>query len=115
VTLHTATDPQGNLYVSNAVTKTVTKYRPNGVPLGLVAHSSLKNPQAIGVSADGTVYLIDSGHLLVLHAHPSATPLPPIPVFVPPAPVVLPVTQPAVPAPTPTYRRFGYRRYGYRR
>jgi hypothetical protein len=114
VTLHTATDPQGNLYVSNAVTKTVTKYRPNGVPLGLVAHSTLKNPQAVGASADGTVYLIDSGHLLVLHAYPSATPLPSIPVVVPPAPAALPATHPAVPVPLSS-RRSGYRHYGYRR
>jgi len=118
-TLHTATDSQGDLYVSNAVTKTVTKYSSNGAPLGLAAHLSLKNPQAIGVAGDGTIYLVDSGRLLVLHAHPSTTPLPPIPVFVPPpAPVVLPVTQPVVPAPPPVYRRsygHGYRHYGYYR
>ncbi len=112
-TLHTATDPQGDLYVSNAVAKTVTKYRSNGDPLGLVAHSALKNPQAVGAAADGTVYVIDGGHLLVLHAHPSTTPLPPIPVFVPPAPVVpIPTAVTAPPAP---YQRYGYRHYGYYR
>ena len=111
-TLHTATDPQGDLYVSNAVAKTVTKYRSNGDPLGLIAHSSLKNPQAVGAAADGTVYVIDGGRLLVLHAHSSATPLPPIPVFVPP-PAVPPT---AVVKPTaPVYPHFGYRHYGYYR
>ena len=113
-TLHTATDPQGDLYVSNAVTKTVTKYRANGTPLGLVAHSSLKNPQAVGAAGDGTVYLVDSGRLLVLHAHPSATPLPPIPVFVPPAPVPAPVPA-AVAAPPTPYQHRGYRHYGHSR
>ena len=122
VTLHMATDPQGNLYVSNAVTKTVTKYRPNGVPLGLVAHLSLKNPQAIGAASDGTIYLIDAGRLEVLRAHPSSTPLPPIPAPAPPKPAALPpvATVPA-PAPVPAatyghgYRHYGYRHYGYRR
>lgn len=108
VTLHTATDPQGNLYVSNAVTKTVTKYRANGEVLGLIAHSSLKNPQAIGAAPDGTLYLIDSGRLLSFSAHPSGTPLPPIPVFIPPKPTV--IAAPPVP-PTAPPRRVYRRRY----
>ena len=110
VTLHTATDPQGNLYVSNAVTKTVTKYRANGEPLGLIARSSLKNPQAIGAAPDGTLYLVDSGRLLAFEAHPSGTPLPPIPVIVPPKPAALPLTQPVPPAAPPTRDRRRYRR-----
>ena len=111
VTLHTATDPQGNLYVSNAVTKTVTKYRANGEPLGLISHLSLKNPQALGAAPDGTLYLVDSGRLLVFHARPSGTPLPPIPIIVPPKPVVLAVPPPAAPVAPP---RYVYRRR-YRR
>lgn len=110
VTLHTATDPQGNLYVSNAVTKTVTKYRANGEPLGLIARSALKNPQAIGTAPDGTLYLIDSGRLMAFQAHPSSTPLPPIPVIVPPKPAVLPVTPPAPLAAPPRFYRRRYRR-----
>ena len=121
-TLHTATDPQGNLYVSDAVAKTVTKYSANGEALGLIAHLSLKNPQAIGAAPDGTVYLIDAERLKVFHAHPSIKPLPPIPK---PAPKVVPV----VPAPTPVaatpapntfgssghhFRHYGYHHYGYR-
>jgi len=113
ITLHTATDPQGNLYVSNAIAKTLTKYKPNGVPLGLIARSSLTNPQSVAVAADGTLYLIDAERLKVFRAHPSTTSLPPIPVPAAPKPVV---TAPAkVPIPVPTtgrrYRR-GYRRYG---
>lgn len=116
VTLHTATDPQGNLYVSNAVTKTVTKYRANGEPLGLIAHLSLKNPQAIGAAPDGTLYLIDSERLLAFPAHPSGTPLPPIPVIVPPKPAVLAMPHPVPPAAPPVrVYRHGYRHYGYRR
>lgn len=118
VTLHTATDPQGNLYVSDAIAKTVTKYKPNGEPLGLVARSSLTNPQAIGVAADGTIYLIDAERLKVFKAHPSPTPLPPIPVPAPPQPAALvaPLAVPPVSA-APTGRRFrrGYRHSGYRR
>lgn len=123
VTLHTATDPQGDLYVSDAVAKTITKYSPNGEALGLVAHSTLKNPQAIGVAADGTVYLIDAERLNVLQAHPSSTPLPaipkPAPKLVLPVPV-LPAVPPAEAVPVPPsgrhFRHYGtgYRHYGYR-
>ena len=118
VTLHTATDLQGNLYVSNAVTKTLTKYRANGAPLGLIARSSLKNPQALGVAPDGTVYLVDGERLLSFQAYPSGTPLPPIPVPAPPKPVAVPVPVAAalpVPAVTHGFRHYGYRHYGYRR
>ncbi len=118
VTLHTATDSLGDFYVSNAVTKTVTKYRANGEPLGLISHLSLKNPQALGAAPDGTLYLVDSERLLVFHAHPSDAPLPPIPVIVPPKPAVLPVPPPAAPAAPPRYYRpfrHSFRRYGYRR
>ena len=117
--LHTATDPQGNLYVSDGAAKTITKYRPNGAALGLVAHLGLQNPQAIGAASDGTLYVIDSGRLEALYAHPSDKPLPLIPVPAPPKPVVLPVTQPPVPAMVTGsghgYRHYGYQHYGYRR
>ncbi len=116
VTLHTATDPQGNLYVSDAVARTITKYQANGIPLGLVAHLSLINPQAIGAGPDGTVYVVDAERLKVLRAHPSTTPLPPIPVPRPPAVPVKPAAAPAAPVapvPLPPVRRF--RHYGYRR
>ena len=111
VTLHTATDPQGNLYVSDAIAKTLTKYQPNGVPLGLIARSSLSNPQSVAVAADGTLYLIDAERLKVFRAHPSTVPLPPIPV--PAAPAAAPAATPAA-VPAPTGRRFrrGYRHYG---
>lgn len=121
VTVHTATDPQGNLYVADAVAKTLTKYRPNGVALGLVAHSTLSNPQSLGVAADGTIYLIDAERLKVFHAHPSTTPLPPIPK---PAPKPVPAVPAQPPAPVPAaapaaysgrhYRHYGYHHYGYR-
>ncbi len=116
VTLHTATDPQGNLYVSDAVARTITKYQPNGVPLGLIAHLSLTNPQAIGAGPDGTVYVVDAERLKVLRAHPSTTPLPPIPAPRPPVVPVKPAAAPAAPvapAPLPPVRRF--RHYGSRR
>lgn len=115
VTLHTATDPQGNLYVSDALAKTLTKYKPNGVPLGLIARSSLSNPQSVAVAADGTLYLIDAERLKVFRAHPSTTSLPPIPVPAAPKPVVTAPTPadvlPAAPITGRRYRR-GYRHYG---
>ncbi len=117
VTLHTATDPQGNLYVSDAIAKTLTKYQPNGVPLGLIARSSLSNPQSVAVAADGTLYLIDAERLKVFRAHPSPTPLPPVPVLAAPKPVVTAPAPADVPAPAPpTGRRYrrGYRHYGTR-
>ncbi len=116
VTLHTATDPQGNLYVSDAIAKTLTKYKPNGVSLGLIARSSLSNPQSLAVAADGTLYLIDAERLKVFRAHPSTDPLPPIPAA--PVPVVAPpVTADTPAAVPPTGRRYrrGFRHYGTRR
>ena len=117
VTLHTATDLQGNLYVSDAVAKTVTKYRASGDPLGLIAR--VRNPQAIGAAPDGTLYLVDGERLVSLHAHPSASPLPPIPVIVPPKPAAL---LPPAAAPAPPAAAFGRgaahagpRHYGRRR
>ena len=123
-TTHTAVDSQGNLYVSDALAKTVTKYRSNGDPLGLVAHLTLTNPQAIGVTGDGTIYLVDAERLKVLRAHPSSTPLPPIPSPKPPAPKPTLPTMPLLSdtpdaaTPVPTYDRHyrhygtGYRHYG---
>ena len=108
VTLHTATDPQGDLYVSDAVSKTVTKYLPNGAPLGLVAHSSLNNPQAVGAASDGTVYLIDAEQLKVFRAHPSTTPLPPIPKPAPKPVAPVPALAPAAPVPAPNRFQSGY-------
>ena len=116
VTLHTATDPQGNLYISDAVAKTVTKYSSNGELLGLVAHLSLKNPQAIGAAPDGTVYLIDAERLKVFRAHPSIKPLPPIPVPAPKPVPVAPTPAAVVPPPAPDSSGTGthhFRHYGY--
>ena len=131
VTLHTALDPQGNLYVSDAVAKTITKYSPNGEVLGLVAHNILGkpkvllNPQAIGASGDGTVYLVDAERLKVLRAHPSSTPLPPVPKpapkpVAPAAPLLPPLAvPPAAPVPPVSgfrhFRHYGYHHYGHRR
>ncbi len=117
--LHIAADPSGNLYVSDALSKTVTKYQPNGVALGLVSHLSLTNPQAIAAGADGTIYLIDAERLKVLRAKPSMLPLPPIPAPVVPKAAAAPTFNPAlaesVPPPLPTadrrYRHTGYRHY----
>lgn len=116
-TLHVAADPSGNLYVSDALAKTVTKYQPNGVALGLVSHLSLTNPQAIAAGADGTIYLIDAERLKVLHAKPSTLPLPPIPAPVVPKPAATPSFNPALaesvrPLPIASVRRT--RRTGYR-
>ena len=136
VTLHTATDPQGDLYVADALTKTITKYRPNGEALGLVARNMpgktpmLVNPQAIGAAPDGTIYLIDAERLKVLRAHPSTTPLPPISKPAPkpalPAAPALPAVPPgeaaarlsgeAAPAASGFhhFRHYGYTHYGSR-
>ena len=129
VTLHTATDALGDLYVSDALAQTITKYSPNGVALGLVAGNTpgkpkmLLNPQAIGAASDGTIYLIDAERLKVLHAHPSTTPLPSIPKsgpkLVAPAAPLLPALSPAAAAPVPSmtgsrhFRHYGYRHYGH--
>ena len=129
VTLHTATDALGDLYVSDALAKTITKYSPNGVALGLVAGNTpgkpkmLLNPQAIGAASDGTIYLIDAERLKVLHAHPSTTPLPSIPKsgpkLVAPAAPLLPALSPPDAAPVPPmtgsrhFRHYGYRHYGH--
>ena len=116
-TLHIAADPQGNLYVSDALAKTVTKYRPNGVALGLVSHLSLTNPQAIAAASDGTIYLIDGERLKVLRAKPSSMPLPPIPTPVASKLTPTPSLSPALvvsTAPAPSAARYRPRHTGYR-
>ena len=112
-TLHVASDPQGNLYISDALAKTVTKYQPNGVALGLVSHLSLTNPQAVAAGSDGTIYLIDAERLKVLRATPTTTPLPPIPPPAPPKPATMPLAAPVAPA-IPAQVTYGhhYRHYG---
>ena len=94
------------------------------MPLGLVAHLSLTNPQAIAAASDGTIYLIDAERLKVLRATPSTTPLPPIPAPAPARSQPLLCRPPLCPPLRPLLcsllvRRSGaydqrYRHYGYR-
>ena len=68
--LHWATDPQGNLYVADAAQKTITKYRSNGEFLRSVAAGQLKQPEALAVAADGSIYVVDAQRLRFLRAKP---------------------------------------------
>jgi PPM family protein phosphatase len=63
-----ATDPQGNLYVSSSVDKSITKFDRGGARLATIGKGSLKSPQAIAVDAKGDIRVIDSGILKVLKA-----------------------------------------------
>lgn len=69
--LHWATDPQGNLYVADAVKKTLTKYRSNGEFVRSVATGLLKQPEALAVAADGSIYVVDAQRLRFIQAKPA--------------------------------------------
>ncbi len=69
--LQVAIDPQGNLYLSDPVAHSITKYRPNGDLIGIVARTTLVHPGALAVTADGTVYVVDAERLKVIRVNPS--------------------------------------------
>ncbi len=77
-----ANDTQGDLYVSDTASRTVTKFHPNGDYIGVVASGkpkaphalALKGPQALAVGKDGSVFVVDAQRLLVIPAKPAATP-----------------------------------------
>ena len=75
--IHFAADAQGNLYVSDAAGHGVMKYKSSGEEIGPVAKGQLENPEAIAVSDDGTVYVVDGGHLMAVHPARSAAPAAP--------------------------------------
>jgi serine/threonine protein phosphatase PrpC len=65
--VHFATDSQGNLYVADAAAKSIVKYKASGDKIGPIAKGHLTSPESIAVSADGTVYVVDGGHLMAIH------------------------------------------------
>jgi serine/threonine protein phosphatase PrpC len=68
--VHLVKDRQGNLYVSNAVTKTIVKYNKIGEQLKSIDRGKLLKPEALAVGDDGSVYVIDAGLLKLIRAHP---------------------------------------------
>lgn len=66
--LHMAADPQGNIYIADAVARTLRKYRANGQFLRPIARGLLQKPESLTVGTDGTVYVIDGERLKVIRA-----------------------------------------------
>ena len=70
VGIHTASDTQGNLYVADALHRTVAKYAAGGDLLVSLAPGRWQGPGAVAVGTDGTVFVADAGRLKILHAYP---------------------------------------------
>lgn len=66
--LHYATDPGGDLYVSDAATKSIYKLRPSGELL--LTLSGLQKPESIAVDNAGDIYVVDASTLKVIPATP---------------------------------------------
>lgn len=66
--LHWATDSQGNIYVADAVKKTLEKYEPNADFLRYIAKGQLHRPESLAVAADGSVFVVDAQRLTLIRA-----------------------------------------------
>ena len=72
---HFAADPQGNIYVADTAARTIYRYSADGRQ-GAIFGPFLKQPSAIAVAADGTLYVIDAERLMVLRPLPPGAPSP---------------------------------------
>lgn len=63
----TATDHQGNLYISDPVGKRITKFGADGLFLGNIAEDKLTAPEALVINNKGSIYVIDAGRLKAIH------------------------------------------------
>lgn len=61
-----ATDAQGNLYISDAVTKRIAKFAPDGLFLRAIGEGKLIAPEALAVDKEGNIFIIDGGRLKVI-------------------------------------------------
>lgn len=63
----TATDKQGNLYISDPVGKRIIKFGADGLFLISIGEGKLTAPEALAVGNDGSIYVIDADRLKVIH------------------------------------------------
>lgn len=61
-----ALDSNGDIYISDIVSKLIIKYQRNGVLKQVIAAGKLLKPQAIAVDDDGSIYVIDANQLKVI-------------------------------------------------
>jgi DNA-binding beta-propeller fold protein YncE len=54
-----ATDPLGNVYVTDAGSQYIHKFNPKGTPLLSFQEDALKHPQSIAVDFEGVMYVTD--------------------------------------------------------
>jgi protein phosphatase len=66
-----ATDPAGDIYLSDTLTGSVSQINPDG-NLRRIIVKNLVKPTALAVAADGDVYVIDNGELFVARGTASA-------------------------------------------
>lgn len=66
---HFATDPQGNIYISDAHAKTIEKLRSSGELIKTIS-SGLRKPEAIAVDDNGNIYVVDATTLKLIAASP---------------------------------------------
>ena len=58
-----AVDAEDNVYISDTKQKAILKYGPDGSLLATIGKGKLTNPGAVGVGADGTIFVVDNGRL----------------------------------------------------
>jgi hypothetical protein len=66
--IHWTVDSEGDIYVSDPLEHVVRKFGPSGKPLALIGSGRLADPQALAVSSDATVFVVDGRRLRVLRA-----------------------------------------------
>jgi hypothetical protein len=65
---HLSADPQGNLYVSDAVARTIHKYSASGDFITDIGTNKLVNPQSLVIDNSGDIYIIDNNIIKVIRA-----------------------------------------------
>ncbi len=69
-----ATDPDGNLYVSDPAGKKIVKFGKDGLFISTIGEGKLTSPEALAIASDGSIFTIDGGRLKVIRVkHPETT------------------------------------------
>jgi protein phosphatase len=67
--IYWCSDPAGNLYISSPVDKAILKFAQNGTRKAVIGKGKLTAPGALGIDAQGNLYVSDAGRLKRLAAH----------------------------------------------
>jgi hypothetical protein len=66
---HWAMDSAGDIYIADPAAHVIRKLDPAGKPLALIGAGRLVDPEALAVSPDGTVFVVDGVRVRVIWAH----------------------------------------------